>query len=161
MQYSAIQSGRAPVLLLIPPPVLFGLCFLAGVFLGHRLPSPRWMQAGAVHSLGWVLLTLAACLALASMGCFLWQRTTLIPVGHPARLVTAGPFALSRNPMYIAVTAAYCGGALILAQFWVLPLVALPLTIVQRIVVPFEEQRLSALFGDDYRHYRERVRRWL
>jgi protein-S-isoprenylcysteine O-methyltransferase Ste14 len=63
--------------------------------------------------------------------------------------------------MYLAVTTAYCGGALILTQFWVLPLLVLPLAIIQRVVVPFEEQRLGALFGDDYAHYCERVRRWL
>jgi protein-S-isoprenylcysteine O-methyltransferase Ste14 len=119
------------------------------------------MQAGVVHSLGWVLLTLASAVAFTSMVCFAWQRTTMIPIGHPARLMTAGPFALTRNPMYLAVTTAYCGGALILTQFWVLPLLVLPLAIIQRVVVPFEEQRLGALFGDDYAHYCERVRRWL
>jgi len=28
-------------------------------------------------------------------------------------------------------------------------------------VVPFEEQRLGTLFGNDYAHYCARVRRWL
>ena len=160
MQYSSIGSDRVPVLLLIPPPVLCGLCFAAGLLLGHWLPSPVWLRSGAVHTLGWVVLMLATGLALASMGCFLWQRTTLIPIGRPAQLVTVGPFALTRNPMYVALTAAYCGGALVIAQFWVFPLLVLPLAIINRIVVPFEEQRLTALFGEDYARYRERVRRW-
>ena len=156
-----MRNGRPPVLLLIPPPLLYGLCFGAGVLLGHRVPSPHWMQASAVHSFGWGLLLAAAGLGLASAGCFFWQRTTMIPVGQPARLVTVGPFALSRNPMYMALTAAYCGGGLILAQFWVLPLLVLPLAIIQRIVVPFEERRMSTLFGERYAHYCRQVRRWL
>jgi protein-S-isoprenylcysteine O-methyltransferase Ste14 len=161
MQYSSIRSDRASTLLLMPPPVLYGVCFATGMFLGRWLPSPGWLQASVVHALGWVLIYLASGLALASMGCFLWRRTTLIPTGHPVRLLTVGPFALTRNPLYVALTAAYCGGALVIMQFWALPLVVLPLAIVDRIVVPFEEQRLSAIFGEAYAHYCQRVRRWL
>jgi len=63
--------------------------------------------------------------------------------------------------MYMALTAAYCGGALILAQLWVLPLLVLPLSIIQRIVEPYEERRMSILFGERYAHYCRQVRRWL
>jgi protein-S-isoprenylcysteine O-methyltransferase Ste14 len=63
--------------------------------------------------------------------------------------------------MYVGLAVAYIGEALILRQVW--PLLLLPLVIgyVNSLVIPVEEVRLTEVFGDEYRGYQARTRRWL
>ena len=93
-------------------------------------------------------------------------RQPLQPVDplHPAdasALVTGGIFAISRNPIYLGDLLILCGwllwlgnplGLLVAASF------VLWLTLLQ---IRHEEVALAARFGDDYRTYCRRVRRWL
>jgi protein-S-isoprenylcysteine O-methyltransferase Ste14 len=76
-------------------------------------------------------------------------------------MVTWGPYRFTRNPMYVGLTIAYLGEALLLHQLW--PVVLLPLVIayVHWIVIPLEESKLQEAFGDHYVQYRARVGRWV
>ena len=153
---------RAPVMVMIPPPMIYAAVFAVGLLANRLAPwSPRWMAGEAVHWCGWVLVALGAVLAAASVGLFRLRRTTLNPAGQPAMLVTSGPFALSRNPMYVALTVEYLGAALAFGQAWPLPLLAVPLAVVNFAVIPFEEARMAGTFGEAYAEYRRRVRRWV
>ena len=76
-------------------------------------------------------------------------------------LVAEGPFRFSRNPIYVALTLIYCGIGVAADSGWVLGL-AVPLLAVMRYgVIAPEERYLEAKFGDAYRDYKGRVRRWL
>lgn len=157
-----VPKPRPPLLVLIPPPVLFVTCFAAGLVLDQLLPwSPGWMHGAAARWVGWLLLGGGAGLAFVSIGLLHARRTTVVPARQPVRLLTDGPFALSRNPIYIAVSGAYCGFALLAARAWPLLLLLGPLAVLRAIVVPFEERRLRETFGDDYAAYCRRVRRWI
>lgn len=155
-------KGQASPFILLPPPILYAACFGLGMLLHRLLPwSPGWMHGRPAHWIGWLLLGAAVVLAVSSAGLLWLRRTTIIPHGQPSRLITEGPFALSRNPIYVALTAAYCGTALLTAPLWPLVLLIAPLTIIHRVVIPFEEARMSETFGAAYADYRRRVRRWL
>jgi protein-S-isoprenylcysteine O-methyltransferase Ste14 len=159
---TAVVKSQTSPLILLPPPLLYAVCFGLGMLLDRLLPwSPGWMHGRLVHWIGWLLLGAAAVLAISSAGLFWLRRTTIIPHGQPSRLITKGPFALSRNPIYVAVTVAYCGVALLTASPWPLVLLIAPVTYVHRIVIPFEEARLNETFGATYADYRRRVGRWL
>ncbi len=118
-----------------------------------------------VAPVAWVLgisaLACAALVLVTAPGLFLLHRTTIVPHATPRALVTSGPFRFTRNPMYVAVTAAYVGVALVLNMIWPLLLLGLPLWIIHAKVIPREEWALTQAFGDDYRAYQKRVRRWL
>lgn len=78
----------------------------------------------------------------------------------PVRLLTRGPYAISRNPMYVSQLV--CLAGLVLATRSPIAIVFL----VRRALrlgaqVQIDEERLERLFGDRYRAYRERVPRWL
>lgn len=157
-----LPAPRPPLLVILPPPVLYALSFAVGLGIDRAAPwSPGWMRAAPAQGAGWLLLGAGAALALAGIGLLHRRRTTLIPFGQPARLITDGPFALSRNPIYLALTAAYCGVAVLTARAWPLVVLPVPLAVLQRVVIPFEERRLRAAFGDSYAAYCRRVRRWL
>jgi protein-S-isoprenylcysteine O-methyltransferase Ste14 len=157
-----MSSRDAPILAIIPPPVQFALTFLVGIGLDWLEPwRPVWMAIGGVRWAG-LALTVAGCaLAVAAAGRFVLRRTTLNPIGQPARLVDSGPHAWSRNPMYLSLTIIYVGLALALGRAWPLILVVLPWASMNWAVIPFEEARLNATFGQDYADYCRRVRRWI
>ena len=157
-----MASRRAPILAIIPPPVQFTLTFLVGVGLDRLIPwRPAWMAIGAMRWAGLALAIAGCSLAAAAAGRFVLQRTTLHPTGQPARLVVAGPHSWSRNPMYVSLTVVYVGLALALGRAWPLALVVLPWASMNWAVIPFEEARLRATFGQDYADYCRRVRRWI
>ena len=154
---------RIPLVVRIPPPLLFVGTFFLGVGLQHVVPvtvgpSPA---TRATHFVG---LGLAACgvlLALSCVGIFLSARTTLVPFGTASNLITRGPYRFTRNPMYLSLLLVYLGVVGLLVQPWSLLLLPLPVAMINIIVIPFEEARLRQFFGPAFQEYCATVRRWL
>ena len=88
-------------------------------------------------------------------------RTPIHNSSTPTVLVDGGPFRLTRNPMYLFGSVAYAGLALLLLEPW--PLVFLPIVVfvTHYGVVLREEAFLERLFGEPYKRYQTRVRRYL
>jgi protein-S-isoprenylcysteine O-methyltransferase Ste14 len=83
-----------------------------------------------------------------------------VDLERPDQLVRSGPYAFSRNPMYIASTLVYVGIAFVANAAW--PLLLLPVVLlVTHIVVVREERSLERRFGAAYRSYKTSVRRYL
>ena len=126
----------------------------------------RYWPIGTLIETPWKLLGLvvlaAGLLILAwAAGSFRRQRTPLIPFREPTALVEGGLYRFSRNPMYLGMVLVMAGLALRLgtASPWlVIPLFVL---IIDHRFIRDEERLMEAQFGDSYRQYRRRVRRWL
>lgn len=146
-----------------PPPAIFGVPLLAGLILNRglglslmpdRLRGPRRLAG----------LALVAC----GFGLFLWSgaamrraETSVNPYEPSERIVDDGPFASTRNPIYVAMTLVYSGATLLgnsLVSTLILPAV---LGVVTKGVIEREEAYLTRKFGDAYVRYTERVGRWL
>jgi protein-S-isoprenylcysteine O-methyltransferase Ste14 len=78
----------------------------------------------------------------------------------PERLVTAGPYRWCRNPMYLGHLIFLAGLAFALDSWLAAALFAFHAAWFDRRVRD-DEARLSALFGNSYREYRARVKRWI
>ena len=87
-------------------------------------------------------------------------RGTPNPLVPPQVLVTAGPFAWTRNPIILSHALACLGVALVVASPAAVVLVLL-LGIPVQFIVRLEERSLEARYGDAYRRYREAVPRWM
>jgi protein-S-isoprenylcysteine O-methyltransferase Ste14 len=149
--------------LLIPPPPLFAAAFVAGMLADKVValpPAPAWLHA-ASRAGGIGLMALAVLLLAPAPLLFLRHRTTIVPHRAARQLVTAGPYRFTRNPMYLGLTLAYVGIALSLGRAWPLLFLLLPLWVLNEKIIPFEEANLARLFGDPYREYQQRVRRWI
>lgn len=144
----------------LPPPLIYLLFLATGWALDWLLPLGL-PQNLWTHYLGWGLIDAGVVLMLWAGLLMLWQRTTVNPYGKPAKLLEEGPFRFSRNPIYLADSLIYAGIALLWGSLW--PWLLLPLLIfsMQRGVIVHEERLLGELFGDDYRGYCQRVRRWV
>lgn len=92
------------------------------------------------------------------------RRGTTVNPAEPTRasvLVTTGPNAISRNPMYVGLTGMLVANA-VRRGSWraLLPLAAFAV-VMDRVQVKAEETALLARFGDDYEAYCAAVPRWL
>ena len=85
----------------------------------------------------------------------------MVPMKPTTALVTSGPYRVTRNPMYVGMAFLYAGLALSLGVIWALALLPAVLLMVDRLVIAREERYLEAKFGEEYRDYKRRVRRWL
>ena len=160
---SASQHGSETAGVVARPPFLFLGFLVLGLALDYVLPLPlafpatapiRWTVSG-----GLILGGLA--IAAAGIRSFLRARTP-VPSNVPARsLVTTGIHGWSRNPIYVGMYLIYGGVCIAAMSAWML-LLALPLAITLRLgVVAREEAYLERRFGDAYRDYKARVRRWI
>lgn len=144
---------------LLPPLVYFGPFGL--------LWALHWWREWTIP--GGASLTVAGlALVLAGVALTIWSavtlsraHTTIIPWGEVSAMVTNGPFGFSRNPIYLADVIAYLGATLLIRSWW--PFLVLPgvLLVMRRYVIDREERYLTERFGDAYREYQLRVRRWL
>lgn len=129
------------------------MSLMAEVALHQRLPRVDWR---------WVPLVAWGYLQYRLVGNYRRRRGGGGPGVEvpPARLVTDGPYAVMRNPMYLGHMLFMVGLTLTLRSS-----VAAGLTLghaawFHRRVLK-DEVRLEALFGEEYRAYKARVSRWL
>lgn len=76
-------------------------------------------------------------------------------------LVTDGPYRFTRNPMYVGLSCIYLAIALWCASLWACVLLIVVLLIIRYAVIAREEGYMTAKFGDEYRAFTSRVRRWI
>ncbi|HEU0028352.1 MAG TPA: isoprenylcysteine carboxylmethyltransferase family protein [Ktedonobacterales bacterium] len=144
----------------IPPPVYYAAVFLIGLFLQARLPLPYFPQPYALV-LGLVALLPGVALAAVSVITMLRGKGTLNTNAASAQLVTTGIYRVSRNPMYVSNALIYGGLASLFSVTWALVFLPLLIILTQVVVILPEERFLTRHFGDEYRAYKSRVRRWL
>jgi protein-S-isoprenylcysteine O-methyltransferase Ste14 len=145
------------------PPLLFLSAVLLGLASDHLLPLPfAFPAADVVHGVIAGSLILIG-LALAAAGIRNFSRAeTPVPTNQPTRaLVATGIHGWTRNPIYLGMFVIYGGIGVAARSPWILVL-TLPLAVAIRYgVVAREEAYLERRFGDAYRQYKARVRRWL
>jgi protein-S-isoprenylcysteine O-methyltransferase Ste14 len=141
------------------PPMLL-LLILAGMPLAHLvlpiapvLPFP-WSLAGLGLVTGGIALNLVADRLFKESDCMSACR-------GPDELLTGGPYALSRNPMYLGFALLLIGIALLLGSLGPLLLAAGFVPLTERLFIRCEEALLSSRHGDAWTAYAARVRRWL
>ncbi|MDO5512549.1 isoprenylcysteine carboxylmethyltransferase family protein [Corynebacterium sp.] len=139
----------------IPPAGLFLLAAGSQRAFG-RLTTPGLIAAAPIV-LG------SAVVGAAAVGGFLRQGTTVDPVrvGRASSLVTDGVFAVTRNPMYLALAGTLTAHAVARGSGWGLIPVAGFVTALNRWQIAAEEKALERRFGAEYAAYAARVPRWL
>lgn len=147
---------------LVPPPVVAALAATLMWVVARAWPELR-MDIPAAR---WIALALAApglLLDFAGVLAFLRARTTVNPMRpHKAReLVTGGLYAWTRNPMYLGWIPILAGWAIYLEHPLTLLVVPLFVAYLTRFQIIPEERALTAAFGEAYREYSRRVRRWV
>ena len=132
----------------LPLPVAAALLFI----LPNPHPTPFLVASGILIAVAGELLRLWAVRHIG-----LISRTRSERLGP---LVSTGPFAWIRNPLYVGNLALWVGFTVSAGLLWLLPPVVVLLAVEYHAIVRWEEQLLDARLGQAYRDYASRVPRW-
>jgi protein-S-isoprenylcysteine O-methyltransferase Ste14 len=146
---------------IIRPPLAWGLAVIAGLALNWLVPLPFLPADLPAGWLGAMMFVLAVALVAWAI-VIITRAGSSVPTNLPTTtIVESGPYRFTRNPMYLSMFLGLIGLAIAFDNLWLL-MMLVPFALVIRYgVVAREEAYLERKFGDVYRGYRSRVRRWL
>lgn len=144
----------------IPPPVWL-VAFLALTWLVATYIPQANILPDQLRVLGYFQIGLGFLLAVDVAIRFFRQRTPVHPFAAAKRLVTDGMLRFSRNPIYLGLVLILFGYVLLRGSVIGLLLIPMLMWSLTTFVIKDEEAMLEAEFGDAYRDYKSRVRRWL
>lgn len=110
---------------------------------------------------GIAVLISGLCLSLIGVYLFRKAETPVMPFERSTTLVVEGLFGLSRNPMYLGLVIILVGAAILLGTLTPFLVIPVFVFIIREGYIKYEEQLLEELFGETYREYKRKVRRWL
>jgi protein-S-isoprenylcysteine O-methyltransferase Ste14 len=160
-----VNDTPATAQVIIRPPLAWALAVLAGLVLDWLVPLPflpadlpaRWPRS----MLGALVFVLAVALAVWAIVA-MTRAGSNVPTNRPSTtIVEGGPYRFTRNPIYLGMFAGQIGLAIAFDNLWLLMMLAPFALVIRYGVVAREEAYLERKFGDVYRGYRLRVRRWL
>jgi protein-S-isoprenylcysteine O-methyltransferase Ste14 len=145
------------------PPVLLAGCLAAALALDRLvLPLPvPFAEIAVIDYMGMLMLLGGVVLAVWAALEFRRHRTSIRPDRGSDALLLAGPFAFSRNPIYLGEALALAGAGIAFNRLWLLVAAPLFMVLVTQLAIRREEAYLERRFGAAYGDYRSRVRRWL
>lgn len=145
----------------VRPPIAWAFAAVAGLVLDALYPLPF---LSAAMPAGWI----GAIVFLAGLGLLVWAATTFRRAGTHIQtveptttIVDEGPYRYSRNPIYVGMFLGLIGLAIGFDSLWLLITLVPFYLVIHYGVVAREEAYLERKFGDVYRAYKTRVRRWL
>jgi protein-S-isoprenylcysteine O-methyltransferase Ste14 len=146
---------------IVRPPIAWGLAVIAGFAFNWLLPLPflpTYLPAGWLGTTVFFLALALFAWAVATMS----RGGSNVPTNLPTTaIVESGPYRFTRNPIYLSMCLGLIGLAIAFDNLWLM-MTLVPFALVIRYgVVAREEAYLERKFGDVYRGYRSRVRRWL
>jgi protein-S-isoprenylcysteine O-methyltransferase Ste14 len=140
-------------------PVYFLAAILSMAALHFLLPIARILPAS--YSSGGVLILIGMSLILWAVRLFARAGTTIKPFEASTKMIVAGPYRWSRNPIYLGMAMILLGIGLALGTLTPFAILPLFVWLIQKNFIAHEEAMLDKSFGPAYAEYKKRIRRWL
>jgi protein-S-isoprenylcysteine O-methyltransferase Ste14 len=150
--YQAVPSGRRVSNLPVPGPSVVAILAAAALHLARpwTLPGSR-----VVHRVvGGLVVAGGTCLVAES-----WGAAGSVDLARPGRLVTAGPYADRRNPMYVGWVLLHLGVGVAAGSAWIVASLPVAAPFLHRAVLR-EEHVLTEQFPIEFERYRAAVPRY-
>lgn len=110
---------------------------------------------------GLFFLLLGGILNIVADQTFKQHKTTVKPKGKTETLVTKGIYEKRRHPMYFGLTLMLLGFALLLGTLTPFIVVVAFAIFMDVVYIRFEEKKLESTFGEEWKEYHKRTRRWI
>lgn len=143
----------------LKPPLIFLFFTALGVGAHHFWPFHARPAGWTAVGIGVTVLALA--LIQWSAWTFRRNKTAVVPWKPTRVIVDSGPFAISRNPIYVGFALFQVGLGLWSDKLAVVLMVIPAILATGLLIIAKEEEYLERKFGEEYLEYKSRVRRWL
>lgn len=144
----------------IQPPVLTLIHIALAFLLTWLIPLPL-MVPPILQTTGFPLILIGFLLGVGAIMAFRNERTTRDPHGPVSRLVTSGVYRFTRNPVNLGFVLMLVGILLNAGSYWGIIIAPVLVILFNRLIIEREEGYLAQKFGDEYRSYKSKVRRWI
>jgi protein-S-isoprenylcysteine O-methyltransferase Ste14 len=146
---------------IVRPPLALALAILGGLIAERLIPLPFLPETVPRSWAGISVIALGLALGAWAIATLRQAGTRVETTKPTTTIVTRGPYRLTRNPIYLGMLAILIGLAIALNTAWLL-VASVPFYLVIRFgVITREEAYLERKFGNTYRSYKSRVRRWV
>ena len=146
----------------VPPVIQATICILIMWLLSRYVPLSSF-EIVFRPVITAILATIGGLIAITGIVSFRKAKTTVDPrtPGKASELVIVGIYNYTRNPMYLGLLVILIGLALLFGA--ISSFLAIPIFVwfMNRLQIEPEEEALEELFGESYREYKLKVRRWL
>lgn len=143
----------------IPPVWLLGALALA--WLQTQLVPGLSHPFGLSRFVGLLLAVVGVGLMFWAVAAFRAHDTSVVPHQVPKRIITTGPFARSRNPIYLGDVMVLTGAVLWWGAWPAALLIPVFVQILTRRFIAPEELRMKENFGDEFDRFAEKSPRWI
>lgn len=156
----SVDQNRDRAAVRFPPPLLYVISAGLGWLLQDLAPLPdfedlpRKLIGNGVMMAGFVFM-------MTAFGHLIKTGQDPEPWKPTPSILSRGVYRFSRNPMYVAMAMIQLGFGARLGNLWIMVLTVFSQIAVYLVAVRHEEAYLERKFGDEYRRYKARVRRWL
>lgn len=144
----------------VPPPVVYLICVMAGLGLDYLWPLPFLPQT-IQFAVGFSIIAVSFVVFGLALREFSRSKTAIDPRKPTTAIISTGPFGYSRNPVYVSMTMLVLGIAIAVDSLWIFVMVIPAVVVIQYFVILKEEAYLERKFGDEYERYKSAVRRWV
>ncbi len=142
------------------PPFIYLAFLLMGFAMDYFRPVTV-VPASVQYIAGFSIIALAGVIIVPVVLQFRRASTSFSDFAPATQLVTRGPYRLSRNPSYVALSLLYVGMGVAADNLWIVAGLVPILIIMHYGVIVREEQYLEREFGEEYLQYKASVRRWV
>lgn len=142
------------------PPILFLICILLMLALTLLMPEYRFIKS-PINYLGVAPIIIGIAISIRTSRLFDKLNTEIHTFKRPKHLVETDLFRFSRNPIYLGFTIALLGVCCLSANLVALSGVLIFFLISNFWYIPYEEKNMEKEFGDQYKSYKSRIRRWI
>ena len=142
------------------PPAWFLLSIMSMIGLHLWLPVKQLLFP-PLNYLGMVASAMGIGMALFCASLFRQKNTTIKPFQESSYLVREGLFNYTRNPIYLGMIVTLIGVWIFLGSLTPLLIIPVFIWLIQEMFIKPEEKMLEEKFGEEYRAYKESVRRWV
>lgn len=147
----------------IPWPPLLLIAALLGGYLLEKFVPLGWPGID-----DWPARAVGLSIGAAGIALTIWashtlhkHETTILPHKRASALVTDGPFAYFRNPIYLGEVMILFGLAELTKNIWFVIVALVFAVLITWLAILPEERHLLARFGPAYRDYMGKARRWI
>ena len=146
---------------IFPPPLFVIVLSIIGFGLQWLYPfsfqfsfRPYWLTVGVI------LIVFSGLLAFLARKIMRGQMTPISFNKPTVIILSNGPFAYTRNPLYLSLVILYTGIGIVANSIWFTPLLIVVILFLNKVILR-EEKYLEQSFGKEYLRYKKTVRRWV